>query len=109
MCEEGIRTLTMDKSKLSMMKKLCPCGAEDDGTPGSEEKLIENIDHVYMEKLMWDCPYYDKDSQINPDMDNDQKTPDRTQISAVRSWFEERGMSVHWFLMCVFLEPLQRW
>ena len=83
----------MDKSKLSMMKTYF--GAED-GSPGSEEKLIEKIDHEYIENLMWGLPYYKKDStEINPNMLNDQNTPDQARNSAARSWFEEKGMSFH--------------
>lgn len=103
----------MEQGLLPVMKKCLglPCGDEDQ-TAGSEEELneemdlaedhddgarenkepVQKIDHAYIEKLMWNCPYYKEGPEINPDMFNDQNTPDRAEISAVRSWLGERGM-----------------
>jgi len=136
MCEEGIRTNTMEQGLLPEMKKLLglPCGDEDQ-TVGSgaepieemdldhmdledlnaddyedkdpeHEEPVQKIDHAYIEKLMWDCPYYKEGVEINPDMFNDQNPRDRAEISAVRSWLAARGMlCVIDFLTCVFLAP----
>jgi hypothetical protein len=64
-------------------------------TSGSESQLTEKPDHVYIEKLMWDCQYYLDGRTINPDMFNDAKTPPPTDISEVRDWFWNRGMPYH--------------
>ena len=136
MCEEGIRTNTMEQGLQPVVKQRfgLTCGDEDktsesgvepmdltgdydndaaggggersnqdletkanslsrdaDETPG-KEKPVQRIDHTYIERLMWNCPYYKEGVEINPDMFNDQNTPDRAEISAVRSWLRERGM-----------------
>jgi hypothetical protein len=134
MCEEGIRTNTMEQGLLPEMKRLLglPCGDEDQtvGSGGGSieetdeeledldlqaddyedkdlerEEPVQKIDHAYIEKLMWDCPYY-KGVEINPDMFNDHNPRDRAEISAVRSWLGARGMlCVIDFLTCVFLAP----